>query len=106
MQQLQALSVQQPEAYLAALRQAADSVGDMLYSVLWVLDPSHIIVDCRYALAFQTEFISFIAERIALRLSASGKKLPTLSAAPLGMSSVLRGAVQVLQREWIERILA
>ena len=106
MEQLQAFAQQQPETYLAALKKAAAIAGDMLYSVLWVLDPSHIIIDCRYALAFQEEFIGFVADSIALRLSASGKKLPALSAAPLGMSSVVRGAVQVLQREWIERILA
>lgn len=106
MAQLQTFAAEQPQAYLSALKQTADCVGDMLYSVLWVLDPSHIIIDCRYALAFQGEFIRFIAERIAFLLSASGKKLPSLSAVPPGMSSVVRGAVQVLQREWIERILA
>ena len=78
----------------------------MLYSVLWVLDPSLIVIDCRYALSYREEFIGYIAENIALRLASSGKKQPELMAAPQGMSSVIRGAVQVLQREWIERLLA
>lgn len=106
MRQLQDLAAKQPEAYLAALRQAAATVGDMLYSVLWVLDPSLIVIDCRYALSYREEFIGYIAENIALRLASSGKKQPELMAAPQGMSSVVRGAVQVLQREWIERLLA
>ena len=105
MQQLQEIAVTQPEAYLAALRQAAATVSDMLYGVLWVLDPIHIIIDCRYALSFREEFIGFIADSMALRLAASGRKAPYMSATPQGMSSVIRGAVQVLQREWIERIL-
>lgn len=106
MQKLQEIALRQPEVYLAALKNAAATVSDMLYSVLWVLDPSHIIVDCRYALSFREEFIGFVADSMAQRLAASGKKLPSISATPQGMSSVIRGAVQVLQREWIERILA
>lgn len=106
MQQLQDLAASAPDAYLDALRKAAATVSDMLYSVLWVLDPSHIVIDCRYALTFREEFIRFIEESMAQRLSASGRKLPALVAAPQGMSSVVRGAVQVLQREWIERLLA
>lgn len=104
--QLQALAAREPEAYLAALKKAAVIAGDMLYSVLWILDPGHIIIDCRYALSFREEFIGFVADHIALRQRAAGKKPPQLTAAPLGMSSVVRGAIQVLQREWIERILA
>lgn len=96
----------QPEAYLGALDQAACAAADMLYSVLWVLDPSHIIVDCRYALHHRDAFIARIGAHLRDRLAASGRRFPALVAAPEGMSSVIRGAVQVLQREWIERILA
>ena len=104
-QQLQEIAIHQPETYLSALKNAAVIVSDMLYSVLWVLDPSHVIIDCRYALSFREEFIGFIADSMAHRLAASGKKAPSVSATPQGMSSVIRGAVQVLQREWVERIL-
>lgn len=106
LQQLQAYAAKHPEAYQDALKKAAVTVGDMLYNVLWVLDPSHIIIDCRYAFSFREAFISFVADSIELRLASSGKKLPTIASAPQGMSSVTRGAVQVLQREWIERILS
>ncbi|MBQ7887106.1 MAG: ROK family transcriptional regulator [Clostridia bacterium] len=103
---LQRVSQSNPEEYLKALDRAADSTSDMLYSVLWVLDPSHIIIDCRYALSFEADFIRLINEKLSARLSASGKRFPTIVPAPQGMSSIVRGAVQVLQREWIERILA
>ena len=61
--------------------------------------------NCRYALAFQDAFIDAITCKIAARLCASKKRVPLITPAPQGMSSVIRGAVQVLQREWIERIL-
>ena len=96
----------QPDAYLQALEKAAASASDMLYCVLWVLDPSHIIIDCRYALPFEQAFIRLITDKLSARLSASGKRFPAIVPAPQGMSSIVRGAVQVLQREWIERILA
>ena len=78
----------------------------MLYSVLWVLDPSHIIVDCRYVFPFGEDFARMIRDKLSARLAASGRRFPAISPAPQGMSSVIRGAVQVLQREWIARILA
>lgn len=106
LQQLMDYAASHPEAYLRALKSAAATTADMLYNVLWVLDPSHIIIDCRYALVYRNEFIESVAEKITLRLSASKKSVPMLIPAPQGMSSVVRGAVQVLQREWIERILA
>jgi len=97
---------ERPQDYLHALEQAAAVVSEMLYSVLWVLDPSHIIIDCRYAIPFEQDFIRMIAAKLSARLAASGRRFPSICPAPQGMSSVTRGAVQVLQREWIERILA
>lgn len=106
LKRLQHIACTQPEDYLMALEQAAYYAGDMLYNVLWVLDPSHIIIDCRYAFSFEEEFIRLISDKLSSRLCASGKRFPAIFPAPQGISSILRGAVQVLQREWIERILA
>lgn len=103
---LQRCAQEQPRAYLHALEGAADAASEMLYCVLWVLDPSHIIIDCRYALPFEQEFLRMITDRLSARLAAGGKTFPSILSAPQGMSSILRGAVRVLQREWIERILA
>lgn len=94
-----------PSEYTQALGRAAAAAADMLYNVLWVLDPSHIIIECRYALGHQEAFIAQISTHLA-RLDAAGRRFPSIIAAPPGMSSVVRGAVQILQREWIERILA
>ncbi|MBP3655882.1 MAG: ROK family transcriptional regulator [Clostridia bacterium] len=103
---LSCCAANRPDDYLHALGCSANVVSEMLYNVLWVLDPSHIIVDCRYALDHQDAFIRRIADSLSLRLSASGKRFPLIAPAPQGISSVIRGAVLVLQREWIERILA
>ena len=102
---LQRIAMEDPQAYLNALKKAAGTVGDMLYSVLWVLDPSHIIIDCRYAFSLGEDFVRMISDSLCGRLSGSGRRFPAISPAPQDMSSVIRGAVQVLQREWIARIL-
>lgn len=106
LESLQQCAKTRPDDYLRALDAAAATVCDMLYSVLWVLDPSHIIIDCRYALPEQALFIELVKRHLDTRLSASGKRFPTVLPVPQGMSSVLRGAVQILQRAWIDRILA
>ena len=95
-----------PEEYQQALNNAAATTAQMLYNVLWVLDPSHIIIECRYAFEHQDTFLAQIGTHLSVLLEASGRRFPSIVAAPQGMSSVVRGAVQVLQREWIERILA
>lgn len=100
------LAQAEPQRYRDALCQTADVVADMLFTVLWVLDPSHIIIDCRYARPFEEAFISSIENSLRARFGDAGRALPVIKPAPQGMSSVTRGAVQVLQREWIERILA
>lgn len=106
LQQLRQIAEERPADYMRALQAAATTVNDMLYSVLWVLDPSHIIIDCRYAFSFGDVFIEQIARQLSSRFCVAGRKFPAVMPAPEGMSSVTRGAVQVLQREWIERILA
>ena len=95
-----------PDEYTQALNNAAATTAQMLYNVLWVLDPSHIIIECRYAFEHQDTFLAQIGTHLSVLLEASGRRFPSIVAAPQGMSSVVRGAVQVLQREWIERILA
>lgn len=90
--------------YQEALMQCADMVGDIAYSVIWLLDPSHIVVDCRYASPYQDLFTNRIRQRIATLLSSSLPRLPVVLSAPLEMRSVTYGAVQVLSREWIARI--
>ena len=94
-----------PQAYGQALDHAAALTSDMLYNVLWILDPSHIIIDCRYALPAQNVFIEQITSHLSARLAATGKRFPAVIPVPQGMSSVIRGAVHVLQREWVERIV-
>ena len=106
MHTLDRLAEQEPERYKAALRAAAARVASMLHSVLWMLDPSDIIIDCPYAAPYEDCFTACILENLKDNLAASHRATPAVSPAPRGMSSVLRGAVQVLQREWIERALS
>lgn len=92
-----------PAAYRKALEAAADETAAMLESVLWVLDPCRVIIDCRYAVPHEKTFISRIVHTLSTRRADPGRILPQFSPAPQGMSSIQRGAVQVLLREWVER---
>ncbi len=89
--------------YQWALLNAADTVGDMLFSVVWLLDPSHIVIDCRYAAPHQDLFTDRIGMRLAARMAGAARKPPALLSVP-GDTGILRGAAQVLSREWIARI--
>jgi len=98
------LAQENPQLYLTALEKSADEAAAMLECVLWVLDPCRIVIDCRYAAHLEEPFVSRIRYTLSRRFAASGRRLPQFFAAPKGMSSILRGAVQVLQREWVERL--
>jgi len=104
-EQLQLLSDDAPEAYRSTLQQAAQTTADMLSGVLWVLDPSHIVIDCRYAAPFESAYIDAVCRALQVHFSASNRALPVIMPAPGGMRSVLRGAVQALQQDWVERIV-
>ena len=92
------------EKCLKALKLLAQVAAEMLYSILWLLDPTHIILDCRYAAPYTEEFAAEVKQCLEARFQPGHRSLPEISAAPEGVSSVLRGAVHVLQRAWVERI--
>lgn len=96
----------QPEDYRSALEVMARIAAEMLHGVLWMLDPTHIIIDCVYAHSCMDIFIEAIRQELTKCFAGENRILPDISAAPQGVSSVLRGAVHVLQREWLERLLA
>lgn len=104
--QLDDSRTRQPERYLEALQHSAAVTAEMLHGVLWMLDPTHIILDCRYAQPFQEEYIAAVKDALTRRFAGTGRALPQLLNAPQQISSVLRGAVHVLQREWVDRILS
>ena len=76
----------------------------MLHGVLWLLDPTHIIVDCVYAPAGDA-FVQSIEQHLRQLFQGETRLLPQLLPCEPGVSSVLRGAVSVLQRAWLDRLL-
>lgn len=94
-----------PEAYQAALDQMARYTAEMLHGVLWMLDPTHIIIDCSYAVPFEEFYLRRLREHLLQLFSGEERTLPLLRCADRQVSSVLRGAVTVLRREWLERII-
>lgn len=102
--ELRVFAQKNPDRYLSALRDAAKTTADMLSGVLWLLDPSHIVIDCRYAAPFEKEFMNGVLSGLQQHFQTS-RTLPVILPAPDSMSSVLRGAVQALQHNWVERIV-
>jgi len=79
--------------------------ADMLHGVLWMLDPTHIIIDCVYARPRGDAFVQAVEKHLRTRYAGENRTLPQLFPGASGMSSVLRGAVRVLQKAWLDRIL-
>lgn len=99
------LAAEYPARYDAALNEMAAITAKMLHGVLWMLDPTHIIVDCVYALPREQFFIASVERHLQQHFEGENRLLPQLIPCKPGVSSVLRGAVSGLQRAWLERLL-
>ncbi len=104
-QALTAAAADHPDAYAAALRPIACTTADMIHSVLWLLDPSHIVIECGYAEPYREQYIGWINDTLHAMPGASGRRMPVISLAPDDSHNVLRGATQALRRLWVERIV-
>lgn len=103
---LQQLAQQNPVRYREALDHMAAVTAEMLHGVLWILDPTHIIIDCVYARPCEEAFIQALSQHLQKQFSGENRRMPQLSPGTSGVSSVLRGAVRVLQKAWLDRVLA
>lgn len=98
------IAAEEPQRYDQALDEMAAVTARMLHAVLWMLDPTHIIIDCVYAEPRGDVFARAVAHRTRQLFGSENRVLPQLFPAS-GMSSVQRGAVHALQRAWLDRIL-
>ena len=96
---------EEPGRYDAALEEMAAVAARMLHAVLWMLDPTHIIVDCVYARPRGDVFIQALSWHMQAMFEGENRVLPQLYPGASGLSSVVRGAVHVLQGAWLDRIL-
>ncbi|MDR2505080.1 MAG: ROK family protein [Oscillospiraceae bacterium] len=94
-----------PSAYRTAVERSADIIAEALYAVTWLLDPAAIVIDCRYAEYAQTIFIDKIKLSLQNLIGGALSRMPKLSPSPFEGSCVLRGAVNVLSKDWLERII-
>lgn len=102
---LRRIAKEQPLQYASALELMASVTAEMLHSVLWILDPTHIVIDCVYAQPDGKSFVQMVKKYLAKLFQGEPRILPHLFPCPPGVSSVLRGAVRVLQSAWLDRIL-
>lgn len=99
------MAAEEPRRYDAALDEMAAVTAEMLHAVLWMLDPTHIIIDCVYAQPRGDVFAQAVARKMRQLFDDENRILPQILPAAPGVSSVRRGAVHVLQRAWLDRIL-
>lgn len=99
------IASEEPKRYDEALDKMAAVAANRFHAVLWMLDPTHIIIDCVYARPRGDVFAQSVARRVRERFGSENRLLPQIAPAASGVSSVLRGAVHVLQRAWLDRIL-
>ena len=99
------LAQEQPQRYDEALDDMASITAKMFHGVLWMLDPTHIIIDCVYARTREATFITAVEKHLRLHFAGETRLLPQILPPAPGLGSVVRGAVCVLQRAWLERIL-
>lgn len=104
-QELHRVWAESPAQYQAALADMAGIAAEMLHSVLWLLDPTHLIIDCPYAEPLADAFAQGVRDGLTTRFAGENRMLPQINAAPQGIRSVLRGAIRVLQKGWLERLL-
>lgn len=102
---LRTIAQEQPARYDAALDEMAAVTAEMLHGVMWMLDPTDVIIDCVYACSREEVFVQAVEKNLQARFAGEKRMLPRLSTSVPGVSSVLRGAICVLQREWLDRIL-
>lgn len=102
---LSRIAAEEPQRYDAALDEMAAIAARMLHAVLWMLDPTHIIADCVYARPRQEVFIQALSRHMQRQFEGENRVLPQLFPGASGLSSVVRGAVHVLQRAWLDRVL-
>lgn len=105
LEKMDAFAYEDPQRYREALLKAAALTARMLYSVVWILDPKQIVIDCRYARPMEDEYFDRVKESLSSALGGALSVMPELIKALHDRRSVLSGAVQVLAREWIKRIV-
>lgn len=105
LERIDGVSYADPALYQARLMEAAEQTARMLYSVVWMLDPKQIVVDCRYARTLETEYVSRLNECLKARVNGALTQTASVIPALHDRRSVMYGAAQVLSREWIGRIV-
>ncbi len=105
LRRMHALAAKEPERYKAVLKEQAAILGCLLHMVVWLLDPSAIVIDCRYARPYEQFFLEKTDEALRGMLENAHLNRPALLAAAHETQSALSGVVHMLSREWIGRVI-
>ncbi|MBR3872758.1 MAG: ROK family transcriptional regulator [Clostridia bacterium] len=103
---LEECAAAQPELYRQTLMRFSQLTAEMLAAVVMLMDPNSVLIDCRYALPFEEEYLQNVRQALMQRLNDSARRLPSFSMVPTYTNTLLHGAVRALQLDWIEKILS
>lgn len=89
-----------PEAYRQEIASVAEDVVDLLFLVVWMLDPHGIVIDCPYTRPVEDEFNQLLHDGLRERLSYAS--LPTIYPCLPEIEASYFGAAEALKKYWIE----
>lgn len=100
---IQKTATHNPQLWQNAISEAVHLSSEMLYQVVCVLDPGMIILDCPYHAYDWENLTKCVNDCLAAKLGPC-RKAPQILLPYFDQPSVLLGAVQVLSRDWVDRI--
>ncbi len=92
-----------PQLWQNAINEGVKITAEMLYQVVCVLDPGMIILDCPYYANNWEHLTKSVNDYLSAKLGPC-RKAPQILLPYFNQPSILLGAVQVLSRDWVDRI--
>ncbi|MCQ2453054.1 MAG: ROK family protein [Clostridia bacterium] len=103
MESIQQAADADPQQWQNAIEKAVRLTAEMLYQVVCLLDPGMIILDCPYHAYDWEHLTKSVNDYLSAKLGPC-RKAPQILLPYFDRPSVLLGAVQVLSRDWVDRI--
>lgn len=105
LQKIYALARANPALYAAEISKKALIVAQLFSNLVWLLDPTEIVIDCQYAALAPKLFIDTIHDQLASLVGGGLPQLPRCTLSSLEPSTVLTGAMQALVDLWFDSLL-
>lgn len=105
LRRIRLLAAERGDTYKSVLKDHAGILARLLHTVVWLLDPACVVIDCQYARPHETYFLEQVDASLAPMLENARLVRPRFMAATHEAQSALAGVVHMLSREWIGRVV-